>query len=163
MPNAKIPGCHIIRGCHSNESEAASGVLHFTCLSSPIQTILSVPDSHRLSCFCRSRTLECPVLRFRARYPGLRITVGRESAHCRYCGSCCITLPRRIPYSFFLFPISLYAYRTYLSIPFFIRTRSLPESHVFRRHVPRSSGRLPLHRTFLRRPEFFPQHRIQNR
>ncbi len=162
MPNAKIPGCHIIRGCHSNESEAASSALHFTCLSSPIQTILSVPDSHRLNCFCRSRTLECPVLRFRARYPGLRITVGRESAHCRCRGSAASPCPEEF---LILFSIS-YSIVCISDVsvnPFFIRTRSPPESHVFRRHVPQLSGRLPLYRMFLRRPESSPQHHIQNR
>jgi len=56
-------------------------------LSSLIQTILSVPDSHRISCLRRSRTFWHSLI---ARSPSV--------GNLRYR----ITLPRRIPYLFYM-------------------------------------------------------------
>ena len=61
-------------------------ILHTS--SSLIQTILSVPDSHRISCLRRSRTF-------------WRLLIARSPSvgNLRYR----ITLPRRIPYLFYMF------------------------------------------------------------
>lgn len=71
-PQISLPG--VINQALINAAYATivATAISKTCLSSLIQTILSVPDSHRINCVCSSRTFRHHL------FDKTGITVGRE-------------------------------------------------------------------------------------